>query len=289
MVPPWVPDFPQPDSPQPDGDPGENPSPPQPPAAPPIPPQTEDGAQPSSSNAEQSEKPAPGSPKAPLRRFAGANTSLGHFAHTGDHTSMRRGVGQYIKKGYGGSATATRRFGSTAQTANSLFQALSGTSATNPFTAPGRQLDPALLNGRTADEVMDAVVEAVRPVDGTQDAEANRAAIRDALSDLLDKYPNANLLELNNEQRQVVIERYVSGDVFRRLDLDLGKKIRAKAPSAAAAMGRLKEIREYVRETVAASFRSLRNSGQALAAGRISHIVQSALRETFQVFEEYAE
>ena len=49
---------------------------------------------------------------------------------------------------------------------------------------------------------MDAIVEAVRPADGTQDAEANRAAIKDALSELLTMFPDADLLNLTEDQRE---------------------------------------------------------------------------------------
>ena len=201
---------------------------------------------------------------------------------------MRRGLGQYVKKGYGGSATATRRMGGTAQTAQTLYSALSG-GISNPYTTPGGALDPALTTGRSANEVMDAVVEAVCPVDGTQDAEASRTSIKDALADVLNQYPDADLLNLEQEQRELAIERFVSADVFRRIDLDLGKSIRDKAPNAATGLGRLKEVREYVRETVAASFRRLREAGQRLVAGRITAVAQSAIREAFQVFEGYAE
>ena len=136
---------------------------------------------------------------------------------------------------------------------------------------------------------MDAVVEAVRPVDGTQDAEASRTSIKDALSDVLNQFPNADLLNLQQEQRELAIERFVAADVFRRVDLDIGRTIREKAPSAAAGLGRLKEVREYVRQTVSASFRRLRDAGQQMSTGRVTQIVQMAIRETFLVFEGYAE
>jgi hypothetical protein len=96
-----------------------------------------------------------------------------------------------------------------------LHTALSSLAAGRP-AAPGSPLDPALLAGRSVQEVMDAVVEAVRPIDGTQDAEATRAAIRDALSELLTRFPEADLLNLDPEQRSFAIERYSAIDVFRR-------------------------------------------------------------------------
>jgi hypothetical protein len=195
---------------------------------------------------------------------------------------MRRSLGHYVRTGYGGSGTATRRFGGTAATAGALGGALARVAAGQP-AAPGSPLDPALLAGRNAQEVMDAVVEAVRPVDGTQDAEAERAAIRDALSELLTKFPEADLLNLEPEQRAFAI------DVFRRFELDVGKTIVEKAPSAVTALSRLKEVREYVKQSVAAAFRKLRNAGRSLTSGRISQVVRDALRETFDVFEGYAE
>jgi hypothetical protein len=143
--------------------------------------------------------------------------------------------------------------------------------------------------GRSADEVMDAVVEALRPVDGTQDTEASRAAIKDALADVLTRFPDADLLNLEQQHRELAIERYVAADVFRRFELDLGKTIRDKAPDAVTGLGRLKEIRDYIRETVAASFRQLRDSMRQMLAGRITQIVQSALTDAFRVFEGYAE
>jgi hypothetical protein len=99
---------------------------------------------------------------------------------------------------------------------------------------------------------MDAVVEAVRPADGTQDAEAERASTRDALSELLTQFPDADLLSLSEKQRVLITERFVAIDVFRRIQLDVGKTIQDKAPTAGAGLARLKEVKDYVKETVAA-------------------------------------
>ena len=228
------------------------------------------------------------SPIAPDRRWIGVNRSLSDYANSGDSGTMRRGLGHYIRSGYGGSATATRRMGGTAATAGALGGTLADLASGQPVV-PGSPLDPALLAGRSADEIMDAVVEAVRPVDGTQDAEASRAAIRDALSELLTRFPDADLLNLTPEQRELAIERFTAHDVFRRFDLDVGHTIRERAPSAVTALSRLKQARDYVRETVAAAFRKLREAGRTLTAGRISEVVRAALRETFEVFEGYAE
>jgi len=270
MVPPWVPDIPLPERPDEEGNFDE---------------QLEEPSVPETTPEIDTNQPTP---IAPPSRFGGAKRSVGDYAKSGDRTSMQKGLGQYVKKGYGGSSTATRRMAATAQTAQALFSALTG-GGENPFAAEGGLLDPALISGKIADEIMDAVVEAVRPVDGTQDAEASRASIKDALSDVLNFYPDADLTNLSQEQRDMAIERYVAGDVFRRIDLDLGKSIRDKAPSSKAAMGRLKEVREYVRETVAAAFKKSKGTGKTLSSKTVTKIVQNAIRETFEVFAGYAE
>nr|WP_294846488.1 Qat anti-phage system associated protein QatB [uncultured Sphingomonas sp.] len=242
----------------------------------------EDGEQP-----DAPVKPPP-SPIAPDKRWLGVRRSLGDYGSNGDTGAMRRGVGRYVRDGYGGARTATRRMGGTASTAGALGNALSALAAGQPAEA-GSPLDPALLTGRSVDDIMDAVVEAVRPVDGTQDAEASRAAIRDALAELLTRFPDADLLSLAPEQREFAIERFTAHDVFRRFDLDVGQNIRDRAPNISTGLARLKQARDYVKETVSASFRKLRDAGRALTAGRISEVVRDALRETFEVFEGYAE
>lgn len=275
MVPPWVP--PAPPNPPQDGEAGLADG------------GGQDAQPPATSNQSVPQQPAQvqPSPIAPPARFGGARLNLGKFGRSGDRRDMQRGLRDYVLKGYGGRATAVSRFGGTASTAGVLHGALSS-AAGGQAAVPGSPLDPALLAGRSAREVMDAVIEAVRPSDGTQDAEASRAAIKDALSELLTMFPEADLLNLSEDQRGFAIERFVAIDVYRRFQLDLGKTIQGKAPTATVGLARLKEVRNYVKETVAAAFRKVRAAGHRLTRGRINEVVRAALGETFQVFEGYA-
>lgn len=288
MVPPWVPAPPP------------LPLDPLPPLPPPVPPDDGTGTpadgngQDAQQDSDEEQTPqqaqtptAPGpSPIAPPGRFGGARRSLGTYARSGDSADMRRGLRHYVRTGYGGGGTAVRRFGGTASTAGALYGVLSSVGA-GQATPAGVTLDPVLLAGRSARELMDAVVEAVRPADGTQDAEAQRAAIKDALSELLTAFPEADLLNLTEDQRGLAIERFVAIDVYRRLQLDLGKTIQDNAPTATAGLARLKDVKNYVKETVAAAFRKLGAAGCRLTTGRVNQVVRAALAETFQVFEGY--
>jgi hypothetical protein len=275
LVPPWVPPLP------------------------PVPPADEHGAGPADGDGHdvpakvipspQPRAPVPVSPIAPAGRFGPTRLNFGKFARGGGgRRDMQRGLRDYVRKGYGGRGNAVRRFGGTASTAGNLYGALSSVAAGQP-AAPGSPLDPALLAGRSAREVMDAVVEAVRPADGTQDAEASRTAIKDALSEVLTVFPDADLLNLTENQRETVIERFVAIDVYQRAMLDIGKTIQEKAPTATVAVSRLKEVKEYIKQTVAAAFRKLRSAGQRLTTGRINQFVRASLEEVFQVFEDYSQ
>lgn len=257
LVPPWVPD-------------------------PPV----EDDNENETSPEQQQQDPQSPRPLAPTGRFGPARRSLGDYGRTGSRDSLRRGLGHYVRRGLGGTGAAVQRSGGTARTAGTLYNALSA-SATGESPTIGSPFDPLVLTNQSAEVIMDAVVEAVRPIDGTLDADASRRAIRSALSELLDRFPDADLLNLSQEERSFVIETFVAIDVFNRFHLDVGKSIQDKAPTATTALGHLREARDFIKESVAAAFRKLRVTGQSLSAGRVGRIVSDALRETFEVFEGY--
>lgn len=274
LVPPWTPDLPAPD-PKPDSDE------PAPDADSPDQTGPGDGADGSD------DAPDSGlSPTAPGNRFQRAKISLGTFSKDGDRQHLRRALRHYVSSGYGGSGTTTRRFGGTVATAATLGNVLAGLASGTRTQAEGL-LDRALLTNASARDIMNAIIDAARPVDGTLDAEAERASINDALSDLMDTHPDADLLNLDEEQRSYAIERFAANDVFRRFELDLGKVIVEKASTNTVAASRLKEAGDYVRESVIAAFRTLRDAGKRLTGGAVASIVRQALQDTFVVFEEY--
>ena len=270
IVPPWTPDVADPE----DGhqDDGEN--------------AHDDQTDGKDVDIQQPAAPSDPIPVAPPRRFGPARSALGRFAHTGSTDDMRKGIGHYIRKGLNGSGIATKRFGGTARTAGSLYDALSVVSS-GRAAAPDSPLDPTLLQDRSAEEVMNAIVEAVRPVDGTQDTEASRHAINDTLSDVLNRYPDADLLNLSEQQRLFAFERYIALDVFNRFDLDVGKHLRSKASSVAVELARLRDAKDYIRETVAEAFRKAHSAAQAMDFISVNKLADAVLQETFEVFEGY--
>lgn len=223
------------------------------------------------------------SPVAIPGRFRDARRLLGSFARGGDTADLRRAVGHYVSSGYGGASTMGRRLAATSATASRL-----GGVVTSGQSPDGTNLrDQVLASGADANQIVNAIVEAVRPVDGTQDAEASRRALSDALSDLLEQFPDADPLALDGAQRDFVIERYTALEVYNRFALDMQRTVIEKAPSATTALSRMKQIQAYIREQVAAGFRRVRDRGTTPTSQGVAAMVRSALAETLLIFEEY--
>lgn len=213
-------------------------------------------------------------PLAPARRFVPARTYLGHFMKTGSLGDMQRALGHYVCKGYGGTDFATQRMDDTVDTAGELYAALTA-------------IDPAILPDWPVHKVAGKLVEIVRPIDGTLDAQVCREAISRVVYELHNSFPHADFSDLAEEQRLSAIEHFVSLGVCGHLELDLGITIQGKAPSSSAALARREEMRDHVKQTVSNRFRSRMAASERLGKQRVSKLARQALRDTFQIFEDY--
>jgi hypothetical protein len=228
-------------------------------------------------------------PLAPGARFRDARRSLGNFARSGDTDYLRRTLRHYVSSGYGGSGSGTmsRRLSGTARTAGRLNGLLLGGAGTS---AAGDAIRDAVLRGGSdVGAVLDAIADAASPVDGTQDAETSRRSVRDSLTDLLEKYPDADLLGLSDAQRTFVIERFTTHDVFGRFLLDLQQAVVKAAGNPQTALSRLRQIREFIASEVSSAFQTVRDRGNPITTADVTRLTAQALRATMTVFEEYTE
>jgi len=231
--------------------------------------------------------PAAVVPVAPAARFGGARRALGEFGRSGSSDNLRKGLGRYTSRGLGGSRTAARRMAGAAIRSGSLYGVLRSLSGSPTIDA--KPFDASLLSGRPAREVIDAIVEFVSPIDGSQDAESSQHAIAAALSDLLADQPDVDLGALTSDEIAWVVERHLVYEIHYRVQLDVGKAVIDNAPSPAAAINRLDEIRDYIKETVAWAFRERQSNGASLTNADATKLASSILEDTFAVFEEYVE
>ena len=67
----------------------------------------------------------------------------------------------------------------------------------------------------------------------------------------------------------------------------MGKALQDRAPSPRDVLSRLKEVKDYITETISAKFRAIRNLGEQLTGSGIANLARQALQQSFEVFEEY--
>lgn len=282
IVPPWVdspPQQPAPQPPQPIPKPGQTPTSPSPQA-----PQSPNPQVLPPPNPQPQPQPEP----SPPGRWRGVRTSLGKFGGGGDDRGrhLRRGLGHYSRSGMGGSGNAARRMGGSARTASVLHSALTALANGEPLPQE-LGIDPQALVGLSPSEFADALVDAIRPIDGTQDAEATRDSVARALSDMLDQ--KADITSLTPQQVDQVTASTLGYDVALRIELDVGKAIIAKAPTKGDGLERLQEMKDYVREIVAAEYAEERASVGTVGRAAIERISRNAIQQAFEVFEEDGE
>jgi hypothetical protein len=269
LVPPWVPPVPlaPPDGGPPDGDSSD------PHALP---------------DREPHQAPAlPSQPGlAPSGRFGGARLSLGRFARNGSRADLAAGLRSYASKGLNGPLSGAARMAGSSRTAGRLHGVLDAISRGDSLPSDVA-LDVASLAGRDAKEIGDAIAEAIRPLDGTWDAEASRDAIAQAIAEAAEQNPGIDLTALTPEQIDFVVERYLAHDLVHRVEYDVGLHVQNRSPDAATAVSRLEDMKGYVRESVAASFRTVQDAGGRMTRSTAASIANKVLEETFRVFADY--
>lgn len=280
IVPPWV----------------DNPPAPTPPQTITTTPKPTQSSPPSSTPRSGPPPPAPTSlqaPQAPVTlpsqpgRWRGARTSLGKFASGGADRQrhLTRGLGHYSRSGMGGAANTARRLRGSSRSAGVLHTAL--TSLAQGTTLPPEiGINAQALAGLSPQQVLDAIVDAIRPIDGTQDAEATRDSAARALSEIMSE--NQDLTSLTVPQIDKVTASLLGHDVALRIELDVGKAVIDKAPTKVDGLERLQEMKDYVREVVAQEYAVERARVGTVGQAAIERISDNAIRQTFEIFEEEA-
>lgn len=148
-------------------------------------------------------------------------------------------------------------------------------------------LDPAALAGKGQQDVADAIIHAVTPSDGTQDADISRDSAARAFAEVLQQDPNADLAALSAEQIELFFELFLANDLVSRIQLDVGMAVFDKASNSAEAVQRLEQMQQYVRQEFLRSIRELKAAGTRLQQGNGKALGDSAIKATLEIFEEW--
>ena len=267
--PPWLDDI---DTPQPgDGQPPDDQGP-------------EDGDSGDGQPEPPPQPPAQPPDVAPPRRFANARRALGEFARTGSEDAFKRAVGHYSRTGMGGARNAANRMRTSAR---------SGASAFNYLQAARERTDPAInewvdsLTARnaSAQEIADEIVRYTTPAGDSLDEAACQQSMAQAMEDLLANDPDIDLFNLDDDSIWALIESFLGYEAFHRLTLDIGQVFEDSTLSPRYRVTRMKEMRDYLKAELSTQVEALRTNTPHAASGQLQSILQSALENTFAVYE----
>ena len=223
---------------------------------------------------------------APRARFGAARRALGEFARTGKEDAFRRAVGHYSRTGMGGARRAANRMRTSARFGASAFGFLQ---AVRERTYPviNEWVESLTAREASAQEIADEIVKRTMPSGGSQDEAACQQSMAQAMEDLLANDPDVDLLNLDDEDIWKLTESFLGYEAFHRLclDLDIEQVFENTSLSPRDSITRMKEMRDYLKAELSVQVEALRFGASQATPSQLQSILQSALRDTFAVYE----
>jgi len=222
---------------------------------------------------------------APPRRFGTARRYLGEYVADGNKDSLRKALGSYSRKGMGGATNVARRMRASTAAGVRLFNLLQGIreSSDEKIQDWVRQLSAKNLSFQElADEIIDQIIS----TGGSLEEESCKNSMAQAMSDFLTDYPDVDLMNMDDDNIWTVIERFISNEAFNRLTLDIGQPFESAKYSPKEVVSRLKEMNDYLRAEISAQIQELRDSNQNPSTKELDNLLQSAIKITYEIFEE---
>lgn len=214
-----------------------------------------------------------------------ARRAIGSFARSGLKDDLRAAVAHHARNGLGGSKSATKRFQPVAHVAGRMFDALQ--SARAQESAPSwLTVDLTAIGRAPTMTALEQIAKEICPLNGTQDSEILQRGVAEALSILLEVYPDAELGNLSDVEMVFLFQQFLALEIDHRIQLDLGQNLMKHAPSAAIAAERQNEVREYVASEVETVFKSVATT-ELLNKSALTTQVSNIIKRVIEIFEEY--
>lgn len=231
------------------------------------------------------ERPAKPSEIAPPRRFGNARRALGEFVRTGSNDAFRSAVGHYSKTGMGGARSAANRMRTSARVGASTFAFLHA-AREKTIPAINKWVDDLTARNASVQEIADSIVRNNTPSGGSQDEVSSQQSMALAIEDLLVKYPDINLMKLNDDNIWELIESFLGYEAFYRLSLDIGQVFEDYSIIPRIRVTRLNEMRNYLKAELSVQVEALRRDKNHATFDQLQSLLQKAIENTFIVYEE---
>jgi hypothetical protein len=230
------------------------------------------------------ELPAKSPEVAPPRRFANARRALREFARTGSKEAFRRAVGHYSHTGMGGARSVAIRMRTSSRAGANTFSFLQ---AARDKTDPdiNEWVDSLTARNASAQEIANEIIRHTMPSGGSLDEAALQQSMALAMQDLLDRVPDIDLLNLDDNSIWALIESFLGYEAFNRLFLDIGQVFGDSALSTRDCVTRMNEMCDYLKAELSSQVEMLRRGISNATSGQLQSVLHGAIENTFSVYE----
>jgi hypothetical protein len=224
---------------------------------------------------------------APPRRFGNARRYMGEYVSSGDRRSLKKALGSYSRKGMGGASNVASRMRASTSAGAGLFNFLQGVRDSSD-TRVRDWVNQLTAKNLSAYEVADEIIDQVISTGGSLEEESCRDSMAQAMSELLTINPDIDLVNMDNDSIWTVMELFMANEAFNRLNIDIGQLFESSKYSPKEAVFRLNEMREYLKSEISVQIQELRTNVTNPTKAEINNLLQTAIKVTFEVFEEEA-
>ena len=219
---------------------------------------------------------------APKSRFGNARRSMGEYVRSGSIDSARKSLGHYSKTGMGGVQNVARRMRTSTKIASNFFNTFRSLRDDTTF-ALGKEISELKNRGADASEIVDVIVKHICPNGGSIDEVSSRDSGTSALSEFMDRNPDADFSNLSDDQIWSLIAMYLGNEIFNRIQMDIGQAFEIQDVPYVDRVIRMNDMREYIQSEIATQMDVLRKSVDQNVD--MNQLFQDTIRNTFVVFE----
>ena len=125
----------------------------------------------------------------------------------------------------------------------------------------------------------------VCPRGGSLDEESCQTSVHSALSDFLDKNPSVDMSNLSDDNLWVLTTYYLGHEAFNLIQIDIGQSFESKQVGLSERMARLRGMRDYIEAEISTQLNALRSNTSDQSTKALQTIMNTAIKNTFHVFE----
>lgn len=222
---------------------------------------------------------------APPRRFGSARRYMREYAKSGDKDALKKSLGSYSRKGMGGASNVASRMRASISAGAGLFEFLQG--VRDSSDAGVRDWVSQLTSKNlSAYEVADEIIDQVISTGGSLEEESCRDSMAQAMSEFLMINPDSNLVNMDNNSIWTVLELFIANEAFNQINLAIGQIFESAKHSPKETVSRMNDMRDYLKSEISAQMQELKKDTFNPTKAEINKLLQTAIKITFEVFEE---